>query len=74
MHLLMQVPLQSSVSGRICFARAYRGRSETYRQRNINSKHTVHRYVYITIQYMTSNMARLKHVGERLCRFDRTNR
>ena len=42
MHSLMQVPVKSAVFGRFCFAHAYRDRSETYRQRNINSKHTVH--------------------------------
>ena len=41
MHSLMQVPVKSAVFGRFCFARAYGDRSETYRQRNINSKHTV---------------------------------
>ena len=41
MHSLLQVPVKSAVFGRFCFARAYRDRSETYRQRNINSKHTV---------------------------------
>ena len=41
MHLLMQVTVKSTVFGRFCFARAYRDRSETYRQRNINIKHTV---------------------------------
>ena len=44
MHSLLQVPVKSAVFGRFCFARAYRDRSETYRQRNINSKHTVHRW------------------------------
>ena len=44
MHSLLQVPVKSAVFGRFCFARAYRDRSETYRQRNINSKHTVHLY------------------------------
>ena len=44
MHSLLQVPVKSAVFGRFCFARAYRDRSETYRQRNINSKHTVHTY------------------------------
>ena len=43
MHSLLQVPVKSAVFGRFCFARAYRDRSETYRQRNINSKHTVPR-------------------------------
>ena len=42
MHSLLQVPVKSAVFGQFCFARAYRDRSETYRQRNINSKHTVH--------------------------------
>ena len=46
MHSLMQVPVKSAVFGRFCFAHAYRDRSETYRQRNINSKHTVHTYVH----------------------------
>ena len=41
MHSLLQVPVKSAVFGRFCFARAYPDRSETYRQRNINSKHTV---------------------------------
>ena len=41
MHSLLQVPAKSAVFGRFCFALAYRDRSETYRQRNINSKHTV---------------------------------
>ena len=41
MHSLLQVPVKSAVFGRFCFARAYRDRSETYRQRNINRKHTV---------------------------------
>ena len=41
MHSLLQVPVKSAIFGRFCFARAYRDRSETYRQRNINSKHTV---------------------------------
>ena len=41
MHSLMQVTVKSPVFGRFCFAHPYRGRSETYRQRNINSKHTV---------------------------------
>ena len=43
MHSLLEVPVKSAVFGRFCFARAYRDRSETYRQRNINSKHTVHK-------------------------------
>ena len=47
MHSLMQVPVKSAVFGRFCFAHAYRDRSETYRQRNINSKHTVHTYFVI---------------------------
>ena len=42
MHSVLQVSVKSAVFGRFCFARAYRDRSETYRQRNINSKHTVH--------------------------------
>ena len=46
MHSLMQVPVKSAVFRRFCFAHAYRDRSETYRQRNINSKHTVHTYLY----------------------------
>ena len=41
MHSLLQVPVKSAVFGRFCFACAYRDRSETYRQRYINSKHTV---------------------------------
>ena len=41
MHLLMQVTVKFPVFGRCCFAHAYRDRSETYRQRNINIKHTV---------------------------------
>ena len=44
MHSLMQVPVKCAVFGRFCFAHAYRDRSETYRQRNINSKHTVPTY------------------------------
>ena len=55
MHSLLQVPVKSAVFGRFCFARAYRDRSETYRQRNINSKHTVHPYhmghAYCTTTY-----------------------
>ena len=47
MHSLLQVPVKSAVFGRFCFARAYRDRRETYRQRNINSKHTVHMYVFV---------------------------
>ena len=42
MHSLMQVTVKSLVFGQFCFAHVYRDRSETYRQRNINSKHTVH--------------------------------
>ena len=38
MHSLMQVPVKSAVFGRFCFAHAYRGRCETYRQRNINPR------------------------------------
>ena len=41
MHLLMQVTVKSPVFGRFCFAHAYRDRSETHRQRNINIKLTV---------------------------------
>ena len=51
MHSLLQVPVKSAVFGRFCFARAYRDRSETYRQRNINSKHTVPTYYsYLLIE------------------------
>ena len=46
MHSLMQVPVKSPVFGRFCFAHPYRGRSETYRQRNINGKHTVNTYIH----------------------------
>ena len=42
MHSLMHVTAKYLVLGRFCFAHAFRDPSETYRQRNINSKHTVH--------------------------------
>ena len=54
MHSRMEVPLQSSVFGRFCFAHAYRGRSEAYRQRNIYSKHTVPVNVTSSSQYSSS--------------------
>ena len=44
MHSLMEILVKFAVFGRFCFAQTYRGRSETYRQRKINSKHTVHMY------------------------------
>ena len=55
MHSLMQVPIKSAVFGRFCFARAYGDRSETYRQRNINSKHTVHTITEV-LEYERPNL------------------
>ena len=62
MHSLLQVPVKSAVFGRFCFARAYRYRSETYRQRNINSKHTT----YVTQSLRVSSLRVLQGVSERM--------
>ena len=69
MYSLLQVPVKSAVFGRFCFARAYRDRSETYRQMNINSKHTVHSYIspqgqviYLFLEGLDRNQCRALYV------------
>ena len=49
MHSLMEILVKSAVFGRFCFVHTYRGRSETYRQRNINSKHTVQSWAKVSV-------------------------